>query len=108
MVVAGAAIVLVVFRGFRPKNLFLGFVFGAVISALNFWFLSRDISKTRYAPQDSIEGWLLARFLLRYLLIGFGFAVCLINPHVHIVGFLIGFVACQLAIFWSMFRGWDR
>lgn len=102
-------VLLVVFRGFRPKGIFYGFIFGVITSAANFWLLSQDISRTRYAPPGEIERWLLARFILRYLVIGIGFLVCLIFPRrIHIVGFLIGFVAFQLTVFWMLFSWWRK
>lgn len=98
--------VLIVLRGFRIRRLLFGIAFGAIVSAINFWLLSRDFSQTRYGDPEQVEHWLFVRFLLRYGAIAVAIIVCLIYPRFHIIGFVIGFVAFQLALFWSMFRWW--
>ena len=104
VVVLSSLAVMIVVRGFRIRRLLLGIVFGAIVSAINFWLLSRDFYQTRYGEPQQVEHWLFVRFFLRYGAIAVALAVCLVNPRFHIIGFVIGFVAFQLAVFWSMFH----
>ena len=106
VVLVVAVVLLVLFRGFSLWHLFLSVTFGALVSGGNCWLLSRDISRARYADPEKVEGWLLARFLMRYLLIGLGFLACLLYPQLNMVGYVLGFVAFQLILFWLMFHFW--
>ncbi|GEM_PF-3443772 len=103
-VILGALIIMVVFRGFNLARLFSGLIFGTAISMANFWLLSRDFYQTRYGRPEDVQRWLLVRFLVRYFIIGLALIICLVNPRVHIIGFVLGFIAFQLAVFWSMFN----
>ncbi|MBI4431724.1 MAG: ATP synthase subunit I [Candidatus Omnitrophica bacterium] len=104
VVILSAFGIMIVFRGFNIRRLFLGIVFGTIVSVINFWLLSRDFYQTRYGEPGQVERWLFIRFFLRYGIIGAALITCLINPRFHIIGFVIGFVAFQLAVFWSMFH----
>src|SRR3989338_8121102 len=88
IVIVGALVIMVVFRGFNLARLFFGLIFGTAVSMANFWLLSRDFYETRYGQPEDVQRWLLIRFLLRYFIIGLALLICLVNPRVHIIGFV--------------------
>lgn len=79
------------------NSIHYGFLFGFLVSLINFYLLSNDIVKVDTVARSKFRSLLLVRFFLRYVCIGLA-VFAAVKYDFNIIAFLIGLFFFQIVI----------
>ena len=77
----------------------LGVVFGSIIAILNFRLLALTMEKAVDLPPGKAQAYTASRYLVRLCIVAVVVFVSVNNPHINVIGTILGLISTQIVIF---------